>query len=204
MRLEGDAVAADRFMFPFDYCHRNALAVLVMATPYMNTTVRKAVNDLVIVYQQDSLFKNCFSQILTVLYPALYTLYGRSIGTTTNTVFSTTVQVYTADSVVTMMSSDGVAMRPLPEGWIDGLSNTSTRPTFIGEMLTSTLLAVLSDCGLTEDRPSDDFVSHHTVRTRRYSHLCRDIEYVTDNCAAALRILSGERDPGMVGTFGVY
>jgi hypothetical protein len=195
-RLDADPAAADRFVFPFDYCHRNSLAVVIMSTPFLPPALKKAVNDMLIVYQQDILFKNSFSQVLTILYPALCTLFCRSIGTSENNIFSTTVQLYTADSVVTMMSSDGVAMRPLPEG--EGWGESGSEPVFITKMLTSTLLAILSDTGLVADRANDDFVSHHTVRTRRYSHLCRDIEYIADNCAGALRLLSGDRDPGTV------
>jgi hypothetical protein len=50
-----------------------------------------------------------------MLYPALYGLYFRAVGLAKETVFSTTVQVYTADSIVTMMSSEGVNDRPLKE-----------------------------------------------------------------------------------------
>ena len=186
---------------PFVRCPRTPFAVLLMASPFLGPAVAKALNDVVIIYQQDAHFKTTFSQTMTVLYPALYLLYFRSVGTTKDTLFQTTVQVYTANSVVTMMSSDGVATRPLTEreeawggppvisNFVPSPRQSPPFPTHITHLLASTLLHVLLD---TSD------VTDHSVRTRRYNHLCRDIEYCTENVDATLRVLSGERDPGMV------
>ena len=100
---------------PFTVCPRIGLAVLILASPYLSPSITKATNDLVILYQQDAIFKSAFSQVITLLYPALYGLYFRSVGLAKETVFSITVQVYTSDSIVTMMSSEGVSTRPLLE-----------------------------------------------------------------------------------------
>jgi ATP-dependent Clp protease adapter protein ClpS len=107
-RLNQDPSTYVMWTTPFNVCPKNALAVLIMSSPYLNPVLCKVLNDLVIVYQQDQMFKKSFSQIITLLYPALYGLYFRSVGLVKDTIFSTTVQVYTADSIVTMMSSEGV------------------------------------------------------------------------------------------------
>lgn len=65
---------------PFTRCPNNVLAVLVMASPYFNPVLAERINNLVIIYQQDTVFKKVFSQVLTILYPALYGLYCRAIG----------------------------------------------------------------------------------------------------------------------------
>ena len=100
---------------PFTVCPRIGLAVLILSSPYLSPAITKATNDLVILYQQDAIFKAAFSQVITLLYPALYGLYFRAVGLAKETVFSITVQVYTSDSIVTMMSSEGVSERPLVE-----------------------------------------------------------------------------------------
>ena len=41
-------------------------------------------------------------------------------------------------------------------------------------------------------------VSHASIQKRRYNHLCRDLEYCTENALSSLRMLCGERDGGMV------
>lgn len=115
LRLDEDELSRTLRIAPFSLCPRSSLAVLVLASPYLSPSLSKAINDLVILYQQDATFKGVFSQVMTLLYPALYGLYFRAVGLAKETVFSTTVQVYTADSIVTMMSSEGVSDRPLQE-----------------------------------------------------------------------------------------
>ena len=183
---------------PFTICPRNGLAILLMASPYLNPAMSKLTNDLVIVYQQDSQFKLVFSQVVTLLYPALYGLYFRSIGTAKETVFVSTVQVYTADSIVTMMSSEGVAERPLKErrDWptntapvrksknersldakrgkretnvICRVDQPPEDPVNLMEMLTSTFLTLLADVGCTPGREDDKFASHHSIHTKRFN-----------------------------------
>lgn len=100
---------------PFSVCPHIGLAIILMASPYLSPVLCKAINDLIILYQQDAKFKVVFSQVVTLLYPSLYGLYFRSVGTAKETVFISTVQVYTADSIVTMMSSEGLKQRPLKE-----------------------------------------------------------------------------------------
>lgn len=114
-RLTQDPLSKMLRCCPFNICPHNGLAIILMASPYLNPVFSKGINDLIILYQQDSKFKVVFSQVVTLLYPALYGLYVRSVGTAKETVFISTVQVYTADSIVTMMSSEGLERRPLKE-----------------------------------------------------------------------------------------
>ena len=62
-------------------CQRNALAVLMLASVYLPKRVKDRISSLVVIYQQDSIFKSVFSQTLTILYPAMYALSSRYIGT---------------------------------------------------------------------------------------------------------------------------
>jgi hypothetical protein len=71
-------------------------------------------------------------------------------------------------------------------------------PVHITKMITATFLTLLDDVGCTADRSNDKFVSHHSIRTRRYGHLFRDLEYVSDSTWAAIKLLQGTRDPGVV------
>jgi ATP-dependent Clp protease adapter protein ClpS len=133
LRLDEDELSRTLRIAPFSLCPRSSLAVLVLASPYLSPSLSKAINDLVILYQQDATFKGVFSQVMTLLYPALYGLYFRAVGLAKETVFSTTVQVYTADSIVTMMSSEGVSDRPLKERkdsrFIPASASTASTPS---------------------------------------------------------------------------
>ncbi len=171
-------------------CERNILGVLMMSSPFFMKSVKHALSSLVVIYQQDPVFKACFSQMLTILYPALYGLFGRYIGTKHDEIFNTTVQVYTANRVVTMMSSDGLAMRPLSE--------PADNPVFISRMLAQTLYYTLLDMGCLPDRQNDDFLKHHSLRSHRHQQLLRDFEYVTENVLGSLQLLCGARDVGVL------
>lgn len=190
LRLEEDELSRTLRINPFSYCPRISLAVLILASPYLSPSLSKAINDLVILYQQDATFKAVYSQMMTMLYPALYGLYFRAVGLAKETVFATTVQVYTTDSIVTMMSSEGVSDRPLKErresrflaanaastastvaGTLDagtaGRSKAHQTPVNLMEILISTFLVLLADVGCVADRGDDNFVMHHSIRKRR-------------------------------------
>ena len=171
-------------------CERNVLGVLMMTTPYLMKSVKHAVSGLVVIYQQDVRFKATFSQMLTILYPAIYGLYGRYIGTKQDEIFSTTVQVYTANRVVTMMSSDGLDMRPLTE--------PADNYVQIVRMLAQTLYYTLLDMKCLPNRLNDNFLLHHSLRSHRHQQLFRDFEYVTENVVGNLNLLRGTRDIGAI------
>eukprot|EP01038_Epipyxis_sp_PR26KG_P010895 gene10895-14625_t len=175
---------------PFDVCHRNPFAILIIASPYLAKTTKKHINDIIIKFQHDSVFKMGFSQLITVLYPPLFALFGRGIGTSDNTIFHTTVQVYTANSVVALMSSDGVNSRYLAE----------SKHIMITKMLMSTFIAILRlvNCETTDNSGSMLFLQHPTIRTNRLFHLCRDLEYVTNDANFALRLIASDVDRGTI------
>lgn len=181
-----DDTDMQRIRHPFNYCHRNCLSVLMLATPFLTKSVKKIFNDMVVLFQHDSLFKLAFSQFLTLLYPSLNALYCRSVGTSEDSLFNTSVQVFTADSVVRMMSSNGISTRPFAE----------QEPIFITKMLTTTILASLYDFGCVPGRADDSFLTLPAVNHRRMWHVCRDLEYVTESFANVVRTLSGQIDPG--------
>lgn len=193
--MDADTDFPNRLIRPFDRCHHNAFGILMLATPFLSKTLKRCTIEIVIKFQHDALFKSCFSQMLTVLYPAICVLYCRNIGTQDSSIFQTTVQVYTANSIVALMASDGVRNRLLPEGG---------RPIMITKMFMSTFIAVLRDVGckfqiqsvLTDAETS--FLSHHSIRTHRISQICRDMEYVTSDSYFCARLLRGDVDYGMV------
>lgn len=144
----------DVYIYPFDLCHRNPFAVMMMGSPYLSKSVAKVINDIVVLYQHDRIFKYCFSQNLTILYPAIQVLFNRGIGEEQRTLLGTTVQVYTADSIVNCMSSEGVNSRLLPE--FDKPMHVSS--VYIAKMMTSTVKFILKDMGCHRSRINDDFL----------------------------------------------
>eukprot|EP00605_Chrysophyceae_sp_TOSAG23-4_P002056 GSChrysophyteH1.ASY1.ANO1.2277.1 assembled CDS len=173
-------------------CPKNTLGVLLLSSPLLTKSVKTALSSFVVIYQQDLKFKACFSQMLTILYPSLYAFYGRYVGTRQDEIFSTTVQVYTANRVVTMMSSDGVDMRPLPE---------PKDPVKITLLLAQTLYYAIQDmgCPMLDDSSSHGaFLKHHGLRSHRHQQLFRDIEYVTENVVGNLNLICGTRDVGTI------
>lgn len=196
----------ERLRKPFRHCHRDALALLILASPYLSVGLKKSLNDLVIQFQHDLVFKATFSQQFTTLYPTLAMLYCRNVGTADRTVFHTSVQVYTANSVVTMLSSDGAtgttgttvtALRLLRE--------EGGHPLMVTPLLAATLQAVLLDAGCLPVRASPTatvaaraaFLEHHAIRTHRLSHMCRDLEYLCADASFCVRLLCEDVDKGL-------
>lgn len=178
-------------MHPFDSCECNCLGILVIASSFLAKNIKKLINEVVIKFQHDYIFKYGFSQLLTILYPTVYALHYRHIGTEEKSILQTTVQLYTANSIITLMSSDGVDSRPLDE----------KTPVQIAKMMTSTVLVILHEAGCTEEHcypKNNTFLNHHSIRTSRISHICRDMEYLSYNVQHCIRMLCDEVDPGVV------
>ena len=186
----------DLALHPFNTCHKNCLSLMIAASPYLGKSVKKAINDIVLVYQHDMIFKSVYSQSLTTLYPMLYFLFNKSVGTLENSIFNTTVQIYTCKTVVRTMSSDGINERILRDSPVEeGGSNVH-----ISKILSSTLRYSFNAIDfLTLEVPSND--PYH-LRFRNYCHalhqVCRDFEYVWEDPLDAVRGLSDRRDPGVV------
>lgn len=178
---------------PFDSCECNCLGIMILASPFFAKSIKKLLNDLVIKYQHDVIFKYGFSQLLTVLYPSIYGLYFRNRGTEDKSILLTSVQLYTANSIVALMSTDGMHSRLLVE----------SKPVKIAKMLTSTMLMILRDIGCRANQSVEDgsaFIAHHSIKTNRLTHLCHDIDYVTGDNVFASRLLCDDVDAGMVRT----
>jgi hypothetical protein len=86
---------------PFNSCDadevpatpRILFAVLIAASPYMHKAMKKCLNSVVIFLQQDMVFKLGYSQLLVHLYPTLLGLFSHGIGTNSDSIFGTSVQV---------------------------------------------------------------------------------------------------------------
>ena len=69
-------------MYPFDHCPRTPLGVLLMATPFLGPLLSKSLSDLIMIYQQDALFKAVFSQVKTTVITPFISPYHRCHYTT--------------------------------------------------------------------------------------------------------------------------
>jgi hypothetical protein len=177
-----------QFSQPFDTCPRLSFAVLIMASPYYSKAYKKAMNNIIIVLQKDWIFKSSFSQLLTILYPAIYALYLKYVGSDEGSLLETSVQVYTANSIVRMLSSAGIASRVLPESC----------PVHVSRMLVDCLRSCLYFLGATVKHVSSTFLDNPAIVKNRFNHLFRDLDYVFENPLQAVHVLRGERDPGTV------
>jgi hypothetical protein len=175
---------------PFDTCPRKAFAVIMMATPYLSKVLKGSINNLVIHYQHDNYFKFSFSQLLMHLYNSLYGLYIRYVGIPDGHIFSTSVQVFTANSIVDCLSTDGYTLRPFTE--------MEPRPVSTNIFM-NVLKYSLSHMGCQGVRCIHNlFLSHPNLTHQRLSNLFRDIDYILKSPIACARILAERRDPGMV------
>ena len=69
------------YAHPFDECPHAIFAILMMAHSYLGKTGKNSINSLIIHYQHDSYFKFGFSEIFMLLYPTIYALFLRFVGT---------------------------------------------------------------------------------------------------------------------------
>jgi hypothetical protein len=186
------------FIQPFLICPQVAFAVAMTASPYYSKAMKKALNNIIIVFQKDWIFKSSFSQLLTILYPAIYSLYITYVGSEEGSVLETTVQVYTANSIVRMLSSDGVNSRILQQ------NNTALfPPVHISRVIVDTLRTCLYHCGAGMHQVSTGFLTHSAVEKNRLSHVFRDLDYIFENPISAVHVLRGARDPGTVRCLAV-
>jgi E3 ubiquitin-protein ligase UBR2 len=187
-----DDTLPDTCIHPFHQCNRNTLSLLIISSPYLGKNIKKIFNDLIVSYQQfDVYFKSAYTQLITYLYPSLYMLFCRGLGTYSNSILHTTVQIYTSNSMVFQMSTDGKSKRVL--------ENNYASPG-ISKMLSSTILLTLQDFGCKTDRVTDNFMENRTYNffNKRLAPICRDLEYTTEDNIGTLRLLTGERDSGFI------
>jgi hypothetical protein len=110
------------------------------------------------------------------------------MGTSENSVLLTTVQVYTANSIVALMSSDCLNLRFFKE----------KKNIMVAKMLTSTLLVVLKDVRNASMSTNTRLLQHFVISKNRLNHICRDLEYICSDPTYAVRLLANEVDFGMV------
>ena len=183
---------------PFQYCPHSAFAVFVMASPFLSNSLKTHVNSVVIYFQHDNYFKYAFSQIFMALYPSLYALYLRFVGTAVGNFFTTSVQLFTANSIVDCLSSDGFESRLFHD-------TNPERPclTTIFMRLLLTGLSHIGSYGV--NKSHKDFLKHAVLTNSsepRMAHLFRDIDYVMKSPITCSRILAGLRDPDTVSKLG--
>lgn len=201
----------NRYTNPYDKAYSgNALSMLILGSPYLPKVLQVDLSEsLVVTYQHDVYFKYAYSQLLTLYFPCLYGLYMRGIGTENESIFNTTVQVYTADSVVDVMSSLSTDKRYFNE------NEAGHSPVHITSLLIQSLIACFVDlkCAPRSLQFSqgvcfsnellcdhqNKFLEHHSIMNRRFWKLIRCIEYVTTTSTIAVQTLAGERDPSSVG-----
>lgn len=161
------------------------MSVLLATSPYLSKAIQKGLHDAVILLQQDVLFKTSFSQLLVHVYPTLSVLFFHGIGTHNDTIFTSSVQVFTSDSVVKMMSAEGIDTRPVPVNY-DTSDRENCHFITITSTLTSTILAAFHNLDCDFNRENDDFLQDFAMKNRRVVHACRDLEYVA-GCADQMR-----------------
>lgn len=196
-----------RMFCPLQHCPglQVPLAVLILSSPLLFKSLKLQINALVIIYQQDPIFKAAFSQLFTCLYPGLHALKMAGIGTAVEEIFITSVQIYTANGVVTTMSSDGVPYRYLDES----STMANVEPVTLTKMLIDTARNALVSIGCSppsiesaaehHGTASDEsFLDHSHLSNRRLATIFRDFEYVTENSLGNIRVMSGRRDAGTV------
>ena len=83
---------------------RVVFAVLIACSPYATKALKKCLNSLIICLQQDMVFKLGYSQLLVHLYPTLMSLFCHGIGTNSDSIFGTSVQVCSWNSCVVCTS----------------------------------------------------------------------------------------------------
>jgi len=189
-----------RFYHPFVHGHEfasNCLGLLTLCSPLLPKVLQTNLcESLIVTYQHDAIFKTAYGQIVTLLFPCLHALYMRTIGTEKDSIFNTTVQMYTADSVVETMSSHGAVQRHFPE---------HGAPAHITSVLVRTLVAALIDMKYLAKTSKSNaagltmtLLENHVLTNRKLWKLFRCIEYVTTNPVFAAQVLGGQRDPSTV------
>lgn len=157
----------------------SVLSLLIGSSPYLIKELQLQLHNFIIFGIRDPLFKLSYSQLFLHLYPHLLFLQCHGIGTNKESLFQTTVQIFTADSIIDMLSSTNYlnSSRPIPEPTL--ISNSNFYSYSIVPVLISSLATLLKQAGFTIDRTTDD-VSLHSfiVRSRKYSTVLHDLGFV--------------------------
>jgi hypothetical protein len=163
------------------------LSLLIASSPYLIKEWQSLLHDLVIVGLKDLLFKALYSQFLLHLYPHLSALFCHGIGTDKESLFHTTVQIYSTESIVSMLSSSGYLSRSRPcdeptlqgEG-VKGVIKGQASSFSLIPVLTSCFDLFLKSCGIFDAAGSaseEEVLSSFSFRNQRYRHLLHDLDF---------------------------
>eukprot|EP01039_Chlorochromonas_danica_P005667 gene5667-6249_t len=182
-RFECCKVLEEEEQFPFEVSQLSSFETLSLDHLHVH-----ALSDLVIRFQYDALFKAAYAQLFTLLYPSLVLLYHRHYGTADHSL----------------------------------LHSSDEKRLTLSNMLVNTLHAILLDCGCPKHHDvielpprrggaaggggggggwrstDEDFLGQHAIRTKRYSFITRDLEFLTCDRVFCLYLLLGRVDPGLM------
>lgn len=185
---------------PFDYTYRCTLSLVILSIPFQAKKIQKLLNDIIINYQYDTVYKHMYSHMLSILYNTLFLLYSRGVGTDDNTIFTTTVQVYTSASIIHSLSYAGIRQRILHEQILPGLQVMYDNKGYYDSTLTYVLADTIETCLLDMNIPAikqQSLVESTTAvtasiitqqmrnRLKRLYHVIKDFEYSIEDEATA-------------------
>lgn len=167
---------------PFSPEHQNhtpmtLLSLLMASSPYLIKEWQINLHDLVIMGLKDPFFKNIFSQFFLHLYPHLSCLFLHGIGTDKESLFHTTVQTFSTESVVRMLSSEVYLSnsRPFMEPTI--VAGKPNVAVFSLIPMLSNLFRLLISSSDLKNRAHQEVLSAFAFRNQRYRHVLHDLDF---------------------------
>jgi hypothetical protein len=154
------------------------LSLMIASSPYLVKEWQALLQDLVLLGLRDAGFKNIYSQFLLHLYPHLSALSCHGIGTEKESLFHTTVQVFSTESIVNMLSSDGYhsRSRPIAEPTLEGGGTPNASAFSLVPVLSSCFSLMLEASGITGGS-REDALSSFLIRNQRYRHVLHDLDF---------------------------
>ncbi|KAG5178523.1 hypothetical protein JKP88DRAFT_261312 [Tribonema minus] len=185
---------------PFPAC---PLLLLMLADPLLLKQQRSAAHALFMRLLTDAAFKRAFAAAFGRAFRALHALFARGVGTSSESLFGFSVQIFTTPSLVQLLdggSGDASELcsalveagkSPLPEGSAQG-------------MLVQCLLDSFRTAGCGRqggegaEGDKDAFLDHGVVSYRRFSHVFSDLEYVLSSPGSPPRLSVAEHWLGLL------
>jgi hypothetical protein len=181
---------------------RCPLSIFLAASMLLNKQWQAILEDIVLNFQHDLVFRHSFTQLLTIFYPYLNGLYCCGIGTSTYTILVSTAQLYTSQTMVHLMSSNGVKDRFFNEYVAGPDGKPLSEPANITTMIMTAGVDAFKLCelGRTINPLGNEAVysKNACARHHKYHRTFMDLEYVLRGNEFALSVLSGASDPGAV------
>ncbi len=182
----------------------NAPLIVLLATdPLLAKRLRSAAHGLYMRLLPDLVFKSEFGLGFSLLYRHLSSLFNRGIGTSADSIFVLTVQIFTTPSLVmTLSDKNGETSSPLiPKDtesviygsvkkrmWVEG----GGLVTVLFSSLRETMRKAMFECAF-KSGGQVDVLDSSTVSYKRFSHIFKSCEYVLKPKWVALDMLSGKR-----------